>query len=484
MYADREKYNERKNGMKTGPNGISSSTSKIKKRLARKAELARASRRRKKAYVQDLEFKVDRLNAKIKELQNKDPSRSQQNSVALALSVMTELDKQPSSLIPNSKPLESEVREDSGYKSAEGQAQTRQRDYCVKANYKGDIRRFSFAHTNFSFKELETMLQRIYTLEAQSFKVIYNDEDNDVVSITSTAELFEAYRLSARHPTRHHSLGSVSSVASVKTASPRHDAFSSNPPVLKISVVEEGNDFRNRRRHSIGNPLEASLDNGNKRRKMSFGADASRRTSTGSSELEGLSFMHLQEVKIGQPSSCANKIWLPVQPTDTLGHVLQKYRKVTRSAPVKNKHISHCARLLDLKETTAGNGLEDGARLNIVQVETTELVPQSKDSFNILVNCEDYGFWIRAQVSHALQVEQLLQSVLSCLGHDKSVSLLYQGMRIPKRPEDTLGTFEMKEGDRIDVIDETRDVQLVPRPARGWQSTERMKTEAKGREER
>ena len=41
------------------------------KRLARKAELARASRRRKKMYVQDLEIKVKKLGQKIEELQAK-----------------------------------------------------------------------------------------------------------------------------------------------------------------------------------------------------------------------------------------------------------------------------------------------------------------------------------------------------------------------------------------------------------------------------
>lgn len=45
-----------------------SSEEKIKRRLARKAELARASRRRKKAYVQDLEHRVNSLTARVAEL--------------------------------------------------------------------------------------------------------------------------------------------------------------------------------------------------------------------------------------------------------------------------------------------------------------------------------------------------------------------------------------------------------------------------------
>lgn len=44
---------------------------RMKKRLARKAELARASRRRKKAFVQDLENKVKILGQKVEELQRK-----------------------------------------------------------------------------------------------------------------------------------------------------------------------------------------------------------------------------------------------------------------------------------------------------------------------------------------------------------------------------------------------------------------------------
>jgi hypothetical protein len=44
---------------------------RLSKRLARKAELARASRRRKKMYVQDLENKVKKLGAKVEELQQR-----------------------------------------------------------------------------------------------------------------------------------------------------------------------------------------------------------------------------------------------------------------------------------------------------------------------------------------------------------------------------------------------------------------------------
>jgi len=43
-----------------------------KKRLARKAELARASRRRKKLYIQDLENKVKTLGKKVEELQQRE----------------------------------------------------------------------------------------------------------------------------------------------------------------------------------------------------------------------------------------------------------------------------------------------------------------------------------------------------------------------------------------------------------------------------
>lgn len=49
---------------------------RLTKRLARKAELARASRRRKKMYVQDLESKVRKLGAKIEDMQSRASAES------------------------------------------------------------------------------------------------------------------------------------------------------------------------------------------------------------------------------------------------------------------------------------------------------------------------------------------------------------------------------------------------------------------------
>ena len=58
-------------------------------RLARKAELARQSRRRKKAYVSNLERKIEELTEKVIQLQKTKETSSQ--SVAMALCAMAEL---------------------------------------------------------------------------------------------------------------------------------------------------------------------------------------------------------------------------------------------------------------------------------------------------------------------------------------------------------------------------------------------------------
>eukprot|EP00466_Bigelowiella_natans_P021686 jgi/Bigna1/83353/fgenesh1_pg.106_\ len=303
-------------------------SNKIKRRLARKAELARASRRRKKAYVQDLEMKVAQLNAKVMELQSQDPLSSDPRAVALALSAMTELDK-PSAKSEEQLGLASSTvttsvmggeKRDSTmvkYTQEQGQKklgqQTRQQlkgggrnngvrrnsavhgkggtadilratelsenhidenssfrsspqdslmvkktssnhlragatnhhhllaasptksllpSYCIKANFEGDIRRFSLPATSFSFDALNDMLSTIYRLEAESFFVTYFDDDDDAVTITSTAELIEAYRL----------VRPVSNQSSITDSAADDDGLSPGllqpPPALPKSVLK------------------------------------------------------------------------------------------------------------------------------------------------------------------------------------------------------------------------------------------------------
>jgi hypothetical protein len=55
----------------------SNTDQKVQRRLARKAELARESRRRKKLYLSELEDKLDRLQTRITELENR--SRAHQH---------------------------------------------------------------------------------------------------------------------------------------------------------------------------------------------------------------------------------------------------------------------------------------------------------------------------------------------------------------------------------------------------------------------
>jgi hypothetical protein len=67
-----------------GANSGGGTAAKIKRRLARKAELARASRQRMKAYVSDLEEKLSVLNNKVTSLEQQLTAQQQQFTAQLA----------------------------------------------------------------------------------------------------------------------------------------------------------------------------------------------------------------------------------------------------------------------------------------------------------------------------------------------------------------------------------------------------------------
>jgi flagellar biosynthesis GTPase FlhF len=66
--------------------------------------------------------------------------------------------------------------------------------YFIKTVYGNDIRRFMLAQPVFS--ELEFLLQTTYGKPGVSFTVRYEDEDGDVISVSSNAELEEAVKCS------------------------------------------------------------------------------------------------------------------------------------------------------------------------------------------------------------------------------------------------------------------------------------------------
>ena len=89
--------------------------------------------------------------------------------------------------------------------------------YHIKANCSGDIRRFSLRPSEFTFAVLTDMLSGLYRLEKGSFKIRYYDEDSDVITLATTAELLEAYRLAGtRRRERRYSQGGAAGYGSPK----------------------------------------------------------------------------------------------------------------------------------------------------------------------------------------------------------------------------------------------------------------------------
>mmetsp|Transcript_3832 Transcript_3832/g.7081 ORF Transcript_3832/g.7081 Transcript_3832/m.7081 type:complete len:523 (+) Transcript_3832:52-1620(+) len=466
-----------------------SSNSKIKRRLARKAELARASRRRKKAYVQDLELKVAQLNAKVMELQQ-DQLGSDQSAVALALSAMTELDPPKAHLKkkvkiepiggndnsmevpelsagPSNESSNPPTDEDTvlALSQAVNDRQQEPQKFCFKANCEGDIRRFSLQASGFTFEGLKEMLVIIYQLQPDSFTISYFDEDEDAVSITSTAELREAHRLASRFMPRRGHTSRASAEANANMAD----------SVLKIfvSVMDSkenyGSPGMRRRRAGSGASEESSSTNAITKHRALH------------SDSKDVTFVQMQEVKLGLRCT-VSRLWLPAHPDDTLGRLLEQFRLTTKPTPGRGspasgaemlsvsgqgpavQRLSYKAKLLDLKSTVAECGIDDKSTVHVVQVENAEMVPRgSRDSFRVYVNCEENGFWIEAQVSPSVRVHLLLQSVMAHVGFlgsalkgssvQRPVWLLYRGVRIPKHQDETLGVYDMKDGDRVDVVD-------------------------------
>eukprot|EP00471_Norrisiella_sphaerica_P012268 CAMPEP_0184497100 /NCGR_PEP_ID=MMETSP0113_2-20130426/35682_1 /TAXON_ID=91329 /ORGANISM="Norrisiella sphaerica, Strain BC52" /LENGTH=584 /DNA_ID=CAMNT_0026884065 /DNA_START=113 /DNA_END=1867 /DNA_ORIENTATION=+ len=572
---------------------MDNSSSKIKRRLARKAELARASRRRKKAYVQDLEKKVAQLNAKVLELQSQDPLTSDPRAVALALSAMTELDKPkgkfkdtttnsisrgkerknwertPSgknrayenkdhsravssneeggsglemegdsatdeeNIAPDhTKTLEgteSEGNRSLGAPSAAGTYDNHENNngqqgndfhpvgggangfggpgsHCIKANFSGDIRRFSLPPGDFTFLALREMLGVIYRLDPDTLRITYYDEDDDVVSITSTAELQEAYRLTlppSGNPVKPlgDPRGSLASRANhvlkifVGEKTERHQqggggggrgveggGEAPNPPSPGMSR-RRGRPSSSRRKKKDALKLE-KLEVAHKRSRHREPQESIEEEGEARDMERMPSFVHMQEMTLGVPCT-VSRLWLPVHPQDTLGWLLEQFRRMTNSnsnakntnmghlgvgrgersqrggGPPVVQRLSHSARLLDLKSTVEEVGLDDRSTLHVVQVERAEMVPKdSRDSFRVYVNCEENGFWIEATVSPLVRVHLLLQSVMAHLGFltsfkgsHRPVSLCYKGSRIPRHSEETLAAYNMVDGDRVDVVE-------------------------------
>eukprot|EP00954_Amorphochlora_amoebiformis_P006497 509477-Amorphochlora_amoeboformis.AAC.1 len=391
----------------------SANNSKIKRRLARKAELARASRRRKKAYVQDLELKVAQLNAKLMELQAQEPMASDHSAVALALSAMSEMDTSKTSrsskappkvkeeVIEDSKSMDTNIKEDVDTVLALSQAASDPSSelvYCIKANFNGDIRRFSLVPSNFNFEGLKEMLGGLYKLEPDTFTVSYFDEDNDAITISTTEELREAQRLAGRMSVQRRSVirAPARAVPSLK---------------LFITVIgrkkDSGDTPGTRRRRNVVNGCKGNHIDKKSRRGVNGHVST---YSPKPLRFENFSFVHMQEVKLGLPCT-VSRLWIPVHPTDTLGRLMEQFKRMTRprsgrgspssaremlsvnlSGPTVQR-LSYRAKLLDLKSTVQECGIDDKSTLHVVQVENAEMVPRgSKDSFRVYVNCEENGY--------------------------------------------------------------------------------------------
>mmetsp|Transcript_21124 Transcript_21124/g.51693 ORF Transcript_21124/g.51693 Transcript_21124/m.51693 type:complete len:538 (-) Transcript_21124:356-1969(-) len=468
---------------------------KIKRRLARKAELARASRRRKKAYVQDLEMKVAQLNARVMELQAQESISSDPRAVALALSAMTELDKQlPSSKVSigNSRggklkkegngPIE-EINVGTVPKRLKIETINSHETYCIKSNFNGDIRRFSFRPSDFTFQSMKEMISTIYNID-QGIVVSYYDEDGDAVRITSTTELREAYRLSARvylAPDKAPPAAVVinPSMLSTKKASKVLKIFITLPEIQNEDYVgnypHANQNFR-RRRQPNSTSSSANCNGGRENREKKRPlypsqnqADMSVRSFNKISSPPRSTFIQMQEVKLGAPCT-VSRIWLPLIPTDTLSKLLEQFKQMTNSAAQSKfngehvqpsspcravQRLSHCSELLDLKATVQECALDGKSILHVVQVEIVDVVPpNSQNRFCVYINCEENGFWIEARVSSSVKVQLLLHIVLSHIGFlgSGTLDLLYKGDRIPKSQDDTLETYNMNDGDRVDVV--------------------------------
>uniref|UniRef100_A0A7S3ZAS7 PB1 domain-containing protein n=2 Tax=Lotharella globosa TaxID=91324 RepID=A0A7S3ZAS7_9EUKA len=184
---------------------------KIKRRLARKAELARQSRRRKKAYVESLEMKIEELSTKVLELQGRRKDTSA--SVALALCAMAEL-QQAGSADSHSTSDKSEAQELESISKLETESSDSghfpQQTFLdtpaalekieLRINFVGATRSLTFLRKDLTFQSLqEAVLREFLPFEKNPATVTawYVDEEDDPILITSTPELLEAHRLAS-----------------------------------------------------------------------------------------------------------------------------------------------------------------------------------------------------------------------------------------------------------------------------------------------
>jgi len=187
---------------------------KIKRRLARKAELARQSRRRKKVYVESLEKKIKELTAKIIELKGRKKENS--DSVALALCAMAEL-QQGGGSENGTESVKSETSTESASmtkleigSSSAGSSETHdQHPYNSNGNQGPVVRMeinnmgekcvISIPTDQLTFANVkEAILAEFHPSKRSSFEVTmwYVDEEGDPIRVTCTPELREAHRLS------------------------------------------------------------------------------------------------------------------------------------------------------------------------------------------------------------------------------------------------------------------------------------------------
>jgi hypothetical protein len=177
---------------------------KLKKRLARKAELARASRRRKKAYVNDLEEKVAILTKNVEDLQRANVlgipfSPAPPVNLKFSGKNKGQLDESDSEM------SESEEEDAENVKSAAEDNDFNDSPFddnlerAIKSSFNADTRRFALIGRQFNLNSLISALKKIYTSLGPSFSITYIDEEGDKILISTTAELHEAYRLNNFH---------------------------------------------------------------------------------------------------------------------------------------------------------------------------------------------------------------------------------------------------------------------------------------------
>lgn len=180
---------------------------KVTRRLARKAELARQSRRRKKAYVSSLEDKIEELTAKVLELQGLEEDISS-NPVALALCAMTELQQSGNLGVRLTKTdndrhyekLETESSDSASTPVQQSPSSPARYNIIrrVQINHNGDTRTLSLGQEDFTYWQLEALICDEFSPEgSRSFnmKAWYIDDEEDEILITTTPELLEAWRV-------------------------------------------------------------------------------------------------------------------------------------------------------------------------------------------------------------------------------------------------------------------------------------------------